>query len=147
MPRLTPRQALTAIWCFLLAAVFCPSLVSGDEKRVVPAGYIEAQEALAADDLSKARRAMEALAKESGPDLMKLLREAAGAEDIEKMRKAFAAVSDYVVSNMELPAGHSVAHCPMFGKSGASWVQKTGEVANPYYGASMLRCGTIKQKR
>jgi hypothetical protein len=32
--------------------------------------------------------------------------------------------------------------CPMaFEDKGALWVQAEGKIANPYFGASMLRCG------
>ncbi len=33
-----------------------------------------------------------------------------------------------------------VAHCPM---AKASWLQRSKDVANPYYGSEMLTCGTI----
>jgi len=36
------------------------------------------------------------------------------------------------------------AHCPMaFGNRGADWLQATEEIANPYFGAKMFRCGDI----
>ena len=37
-------------------------------------------------------------------------------------------------------------HCPMaFNNTGADWLQDAELVANPYFGASMLRCGTLKE--
>jgi Cu(I)/Ag(I) efflux system membrane fusion protein len=37
--------------------------------------------------------------------------------------------------------------CPMaFGGKGALWYQKAREINNPYFGASMLRCGEIKRE-
>lgn len=34
-------------------------------------------------------------------------------------------------------------HCPMaFENAGADWIQREAAIANPYYGASMLRCGS-----
>ncbi len=37
------------------------------------------------------------------------------------------------------------AYCPMaFDNQGAFWLQKNEQIANPYYGAKMLRCGEIK---
>ncbi|MEC5128107.1 efflux RND transporter periplasmic adaptor subunit [Verrucomicrobiales bacterium BCK34] len=36
------------------------------------------------------------------------------------------------------------AHCPMaFDNSGADWLQEDRNIANPYFGASMLNCGEI----
>jgi len=40
-----------------------------------------------------------------------------------------------------------VAHCPMaFSGAGADWIQAGKTVANPYYGAMMLRCGGIQKQ-
>jgi Cu(I)/Ag(I) efflux system membrane fusion protein len=37
--------------------------------------------------------------------------------------------------------------CPMaFGGKGAVWYQKAREINNPYFGASMLRCGEIRRE-
>jgi hypothetical protein len=38
------------------------------------------------------------------------------------------------------PAGISVAYCSM---APGSWLQKAGELRNPYYGAAMLTCGEV----
>lgn len=38
------------------------------------------------------------------------------------------------------------AFCPMaFDNKGAPWLQASGEIANPYFGAKMLRCGSIQR--
>lgn len=38
-----------------------------------------------------------------------------------------------------------LAHCPMaFDNNGAHWIQQSKELKNPYYGAQMLKCGSIK---
>ena len=43
-----------------------------------------------------------------------------------------------------LGAALNVVHCPMaFDGDGADWVQLEGAVANPYFGAEMLRCGSV----
>lgn len=40
-----------------------------------------------------------------------------------------------------------VVHCPMaFDDEGADWLQRGEEVNNPYFGASMLRCGTVERR-
>ena len=39
-----------------------------------------------------------------------------------------------------------LAHCPMaFDFEGADWLQRGDQVNNPYFGASMLRCGDIRE--
>lgn len=39
-----------------------------------------------------------------------------------------------------------LAHCPMaFDNNGGHWIQKSENLRNPYYGASMLKCGAIQR--
>ena len=47
----------------------------------------------------------------------------------------------------DLPEGIEVAYCPMaFNYEGGRWLQQSGDISNPYYGASMLRCGAFEQE-
>lgn len=40
-----------------------------------------------------------------------------------------------------------MAHFPMaFGGRGGDWLQADKKINNPYYGASMLRCGSITRE-
>jgi len=59
--------------------------------------------------------------------------------DIKKQREAFKLLSRPVVNWVELskPDGMGVYFCDM---APGGWVQKKGDLRNPYYGASMLRC-------
>ena len=110
--------------------------------------YITAQEALAADDFEAAKAALDQIAG-SGTDeedLRTLASKAARAEDSEKMRTAFKPLSEQAVQH-SLPQGMVVAFCPMADDNeGARWIQKDGDVANPYFGEEMLTCGTIEQE-
>ena len=37
--------------------------------------------------------------------------------------------------------------CPMaFGNTGATWLQSDPKISNPYFGASMLRCGEVRRQ-
>lgn len=69
------------------------------------------------------------------------------AGDIEAARKAFEPVSNFLIAVVEangLPDGIELirAHCPMaFDLDGADWLQKPGDLRNPYFGAMMLECG------
>ena len=39
-----------------------------------------------------------------------------------------------------------IVHCPMsFDDAGADWIQAEAQVSNPYFGASMLRCGAVQR--
>ncbi len=124
---------------------FCTSV----EERVVSSlfrNYVSAQEALAADNFDEAQEALNALAAETDADVSRAASDAAKAEDIEAIRAAFKRLSEEV-SKKEVPEGFVVAFCPMADEGkGAPWVQKDGEIANPYFGSKMLRCGTIQSE-
>ena len=58
--------------------------------------------------------------------------------------QAFKPLSEQI-AKMNLPSGYAVAFCPMF-ENGSPWVQKSGQIANPYFGKSMLDCGEFRKK-
>ncbi|HNK84737.1 MAG TPA: mercury transporter, partial [Flavobacteriales bacterium] len=35
-------------------------------------------------------------------------------------------------------------HCPMY-NGGADWLSREKAIKNPYYGSSMLTCGSVKE--
>ncbi len=105
--------------------------------------YLASQQALAADNYSKARMALQQLASETAGKVKTLTEQAAKTEDIESLRLVFKSLSEEIMK-MTLPEGYAVAFCPMADKSqGAHWVQKDGEIRNPYLGSAMLTCGSI----
>ncbi|MBE0566799.1 MAG: DUF3347 domain-containing protein [Krumholzibacteria bacterium] len=71
----------------------------------------------------------------------------AAAEGIVARRLAFEPLSDGLWTVLErFDAGEAAPvrrfHCPMaLDGAGAYWLQAGPVTANPYYGASMLRCG------
>ena len=108
--------------------------------------YVAAQEALAADDLDQAHQALKGLIQNASPTLKPLAEKAASAADLAAVRVAFKPLSEEVRKG-QIPEGYVVAYCPMAdGDKGAHWVQKDQpQIANPYFGASMLRCGVFKE--
>ncbi len=72
------------------------------------------------------------------------------AKDITELRKHFELLSTEVILltenygvNQELVYKD---YCPMaFNNKGAYWLSETKEITNPYFGASMLACGEVKQ--
>lgn len=71
-----------------------------------------------------------------------------GAQDIATARDAFRTMSrgviKYTLADPAKQQGHSIIHCTMtFNGDGAAWVQKAGDVMNPYEGAMMLHCGDL----
>lgn len=129
-------------------------------------GYLAAQEALADDDLpafnaaaASLRDAVEGVATAGlhGETLGAWRRAAAELtvdpfEDIEAARARFEPMSEAIVAvhrrfgrRGEEPL--HIAHCPMaFDFEGADWLQRGETINNPYFGASMLRCGTLTEE-
>lgn len=127
-----------------------PGDASGESEQGSAAGldaalgfYLKAQKALADDSFEPARQAVAALQEHMDPEHAGLAATAASASDIETLRAAFLPLSNALLDS-ELPEGYRIAHCPMaFDWEGAHWIQKEGEIANPYYGSGMLRCGVF----
>ncbi|NVJ87258.1 MAG: efflux RND transporter periplasmic adaptor subunit [Algoriphagus sp.] len=72
------------------------------------------------------------------------------AEDLEKARLAFAGLSEGILEMTErFGLDKEVVYkdyCPMaFGDQGAYWLSERKDITNPYFGASMLTCGEVKQ--
>lgn len=138
--------------------------------------YLALQEALAADDEAAARAALERHAaawseadaaglgttwrarwREERAAAEAAIERARRSDDVVGLRAAFEPLSSAVLS-VAGDFGHVAsgdgdanalveAHCPMaFDDRGASWLQRDGAIANPYFGASMLRCGEVRAR-
>lgn len=117
--------------------------------------------ALAADDNTKAAQVAEHLhhllmpvGKALGDkekELIAAATEVAAADTvIDKRRAAYTVINKLVVPivaqhKAALGVPYDQVYCPMAADGdGASWLQKPGETANPYFGEQMLRCGGRK---
>ncbi|OYX15305.1 MAG: efflux transporter periplasmic adaptor subunit [Algoriphagus sp. 32-45-6] len=74
----------------------------------------------------------------------------ASAKDIEEARKHFSMLSFHVLEMTEtFGINKDVVYkdyCPMaFEDQGAYWLSEQKDITNPYFGASMLACGEVKQ--
>lgn len=72
------------------------------------------------------------------------------AKTLEEQREAFEGLSNALIEAVEkfgLRSGKAwKAYCPMaFDDKGAYWLSEFEEIKNPYFGASMLRCGINKE--
>jgi Cu(I)/Ag(I) efflux system membrane fusion protein len=128
--------------------------------------YMPLQQALAGDDLNAASTAAATMADAIAavqPDALpgelrtawtertKLMAEAleavAEADEISAARARFSEVSELlagVVRKLGVERVLYLMKCPMaFNNAGARWLQFSDEVSNPYFGASMLRCGSV----
>ncbi|MCA9759058.1 MAG: efflux RND transporter periplasmic adaptor subunit [Candidatus Eisenbacteria bacterium] len=128
--------------------------------------YFELSEALSKDDPKAAgdafRRMIDAARSTEGDDLpassyaewrdvrRELLRLGTSLEDtdVDALRTAFHRASDLairLVNRFGVAGADTVYtyHCPMaFSNTGADWLQRRRGVENPYFGASMYRCGS-----
>lgn len=72
------------------------------------------------------------------------------AGNLEEARKHFSMLSQQILEMTETFGLNRDAvykdYCPMaFGDQGAFWLSETKDITNPYFGASMLTCGEVKQ--
>ncbi len=134
------------------------------------AAYLRMQTALADDDFDAAQAAiaplvaaldamddgsMEGPARDAWNGLARRISSALevlqAAADIDAFRIAFEPLSMRLIDlarQFGLPPGLALhrAHCPMaFDDRGADWIQIDAVIANPYFGAQMLRCGSLEE--
>ena len=73
-------------------------------------------------------------------------------DTLAKAREAFRSLSKElrkISTDLGFPEGESLVelHCPMaFAGAGGSWLQRGGEVRNPYFGQEMLTCGEVRER-
>jgi Cu(I)/Ag(I) efflux system membrane fusion protein len=136
----------------------------------VYAAYFKVQSALAKDDLEGAANGYREIASavkkidmnvfsgqmkdwmQIAASIEKGADSGAAATDIAVSRDAFYCVSNAMI-DLQKTFGHTgntehyLAFCPMArNKAGAYWLQTEKTINNSYYGAKMLRCGSIKQE-
>lgn len=114
--------------------------------------YLQVQVALASDKFEGVpanavaiEKAAQALGKE-GEGVVAGARKMAAAKDIAAARTAFGELSSALTAYAEktksgFGADVRLAYCPMVNKP---WLTKDKSIRNPYYGASMLTCGSFK---
>ena len=134
------------------------------------ASYFEIQQALAHDDPNQAFLSLEGFTDaldqvdmslfdmESHALWMRSVQSLANAvggvtakTELATLRERFLQVSQVMIGLSEAwgPLGTNTAyimHCPMaFNDQGGEWLQANDSLLNPYFGATMLRCGSIKR--
>ena len=133
----------------IVLALLWASPSAAELSSAIASPYLKVQVALAGDSIegvSAAAREIEAAATTLGDDAKALATAAgtlAGATDIAAARKTFGTLSDALIEYAEsVGIGElKVAYCPM---ADQSWVQADGSIANPFFGALMLTCGSFQ---
>ncbi|WP_347243496.1 efflux RND transporter periplasmic adaptor subunit [Thermogutta sp.] len=142
-------RALQSLWSPYLSI---QRALSHDEPGEAVAGFaaIEATlpQLLRADLPEKERQQL----AEIVPHLQAACDQARNMQDMEVLRSAFRHLSQSLIEAVK-QFGHAhekplvVVYCPMaFSNQGAEWLQEGEEVANPYFGSRMLRCGEVKER-
>lgn len=126
-----------------------------DKLNAIYQHYIHLTTALTNGDTAEAKvagLAIETGAKEvKGADaLVSAANEIITAKELESQRKSYSALSNSFIAllkNSGLSSGELyVDYCPMaLNDQGAYWLSNVKEIRNPYFGASMLSCGDIKE--
>jgi Cu(I)/Ag(I) efflux system membrane fusion protein len=140
--------------------------MSGDQSKKVIDSYLELKEALVLDDFVMAKKAASELLEvlshnllsESSEnsesiklqELRSLLNEIVSAENVDEQRREFKPLSAHIIQFVRSTNNYEttffVQFCPMAdGNKGAYWLSAEEEIANPYFGDQMLRCGKITE--
>ena len=136
-----------------LLAFSVPSASASDALKNVVSSYLQIQTQLAADKIDGIKASAAEIAKnaaqlEDGKDIAAGAKELERAGDIKNARAAFEKLSTAVIAAVKSSGadveGLKVGFCPMVN---ASWLQKDGQVRNPYYGSAMLTCGELKDPK
>lgn len=126
----------TGLLVFLMTTSFALRSTRGaeldDVDRQFLARYEKVRAALAADDLSRAKRSAKELGEE-GDSLGQ-------STSMKDARAAFSKLSEHAIALARGRAGYYVIRCPMLKEM---WLQPAGTISNPYAGQSMPECGMI----
>lgn len=149
--------------CALTLSLFAFAATAQNTQPVLTS-YYDVKDALVATDAAKAKaKAADLLAAIGKVDAAKLSAvdkkalATAKAEatlisqstDMEHQREHFEDLSNSVIqlSKSTKPAKTYVQFCPMAaGGKGASWLSDKKEIANPYYGSKMMKCGKVTEE-
>lgn len=68
-------------------------------------------------------------------------------EDVDDQRYHFEFISEAMIDMVDTfqPVGYEIYHqsCPMVRDGSADWLSREEQIANPYHGDRMLRCGEV----
>ncbi|MBZ9778000.1 efflux RND transporter periplasmic adaptor subunit [Psychroflexus sp. CAK8W] len=110
--------------------------------------YAELKDALVQDDFETSKQKY----KQVNSSLSKLnsntFKGANKVKDIDELREIFIRLSEKVIAiaktSNPTESAIYIQKCPMANQNeGATWLSFSKEIKNPYYGASMLKCGSV----
>jgi hypothetical protein len=147
------RRSWLSAMLLLACAGGCSSKPPATADGTLLSPYLAIGDALADDELDNLAtygahivNAAQPIAHQPGVAEMLAAAGRIGAADIATARLAYHKLSEgmiaWLAAHPEQREGLILVHCPMtFTNEGAYWVQRSGQLRNPYEGAMMLRCG------
>jgi len=146
-----PDEYRRQLWGIVEKYLLLQDALASDEKDGAARAANETLESLSAVEMGlvsdKAHNVWMANSKKMKAALDKIK----AANAIEPMREGFEWLSNEliaVVGQFGVYQGKTLynIHCPMaFNNKGADWLQTDEDVRNPYFGASMLKCGQLTE--
>lgn len=131
--------------------------------------YLEMKNALVNDDFEQAQSALQTIADEvmnseemnhhpehsemhesHHGEITSEIDTALESENINQLRNSFDEISEHLITalkNQGYDKKLYVQFCPMAANgNGAKWLSVKDEIKNPYYGAKMLKCGSVHEQ-
>ncbi|MHC4072346.1 MAG: efflux RND transporter periplasmic adaptor subunit [Planctomycetota bacterium] len=144
-----PDEFHGQIWGVIEKYLSLQDKLAGDDKAGAAGAAGQTTEALSAVDMGLVTGQAHDLWMGNSMKMKSALKAIKGAAGIEPMRKEFETISNEliaVVGQFGVPLTGTLykIHCPMaFDNKGADWLQMVEDIRNPYFGASMLKCGEV----
>ena len=144
-----PDEFLGQIWGLVEKYLSLQDKLAGDDKDGAAGAAGQTAEALSAVDMGLVTGQAHDLWMGNSMKMRSALNAIKGAAGIEPMRKGFETLSNEliaVIGQFGVPRTGTLykSHCPMaFDNKGAYWLQTDEDIRNPYFGASMLKCGEV----
>jgi len=153
------KYIVTFVFSFLAFVSTNAQSKSNPQLTKLYQNYISVKSALSSDDIKKTSMAAGEFLKTAKTVNSKMIKEKnltslkadamtiAQGKNIETQRKAFYSLSDVMIGlakeNKLSDKTIFVQYCPM---AKGSWLSNEKQIVNPYYGKSMLDCGSVKSE-
>lgn len=153
------KYIITALFSLFAIASVSAQLKSDAQVSKLYQNYISIKDALASDNADKTSKAATEFIKTASAIDYKILSEGnvstlkkdataiSNASDIAVQRETFFNLSDNMIAltkQFKISANPVfVQYCPM---ADGSWISNEKKIINPYYGSSMLSCGSVKSE-
>ncbi len=144
-----PDEYRKQLWGVVQKYLLLQGALASDEKDGAAKAAGETLEALSAVDMGLVSGKAHNVWMDNSVKMKAALDKIKEADGIETMREGFEALSNELIAIVGQFGVYEDKtlynfHCPMaFNKKGADWLQMDKDTRNPYFGASMLKCGRV----